>query len=116
MVVATDRFPVRYRRRVDARIRSARAASAIADTRAVAVRNRQLRWLGVGSSTRLAGDVRRLLLHVALHTEHHRLLAYAGRRELPADDRSRHPGGPVRRAVLRPHRLSLAAGNRDGAG
>ena len=58
------------------------------------------------------GDVRRLLLRLALHPEHPRLLADAGGRDLPADDRPDHPRRAVRRAALRPHRLALADGRR----
>ena len=54
---------------------------------------------------RLARDVRRLLLRLALRPEHPRLLADAGRRDVPADDGPDHPHRADRRPPLRPHRV-----------
>ncbi len=57
---------------------------------------------------RRARDVRRVLLRLALHAEHPRLLGRAGRGRVPADDDPGHPGRADRREGLRPHRLALA--------
>ena len=56
------------------------------------------------------GDVRRLLLRLALRPERPRLLADAGGRDLPADDGADHPRRADRREALRPDRLALADG------
>ena len=59
-------------------------------------------------AVRRAGDVRRLLLRLALHAEHPRLLGRPGRRGVPADDDPDHPRRADRRDGVGPHRLALA--------
>ena len=60
-------------------------------------------------------DVRCLLLRLALHAEHPRLLRRAGGRRVPADDAADHPGRADRREDVGPVRLALADDDRDGA-
>ena len=59
-------------------------------------------------AARLAGDVRDLLLRLALHAEHPRLQPGAHRRDLPADDRARGRLGAARRQGDGPDRAALA--------
>ena len=56
-----------------------------------------------------------LLLRLALHAEHPRLLGRPGRRRVPADDDADHPDRADRRQGVRPIRLALADDRRDGA-
>ena len=63
---------------------------------------------------RLAGDVRDLLLRLALHAEHPRLQPRAHRRRLPADDDPRRRLGAARREADRRDRPALADHDRDG--
>ena len=62
-----------------------REAAAAADARPLAVQDRLVHRLERRGDARLALDVRRLLLRLALHPEHPRLLGDAGGRRVPAD-------------------------------
>ena len=74
-------------------VRPHRTEAPRADARARAVPQPHLRRCERVGAPRRAVDVRRLLLHLALHAEHPGLLAGARRRRLPADDDPRHPRG-----------------------
>ena len=68
-----------------------------------------------GCPARLARDVRRVLLHLALHAERPRLQRRPGRGCVPADDDPDHPRRSRRRPLVRQARLALADDGRDGA-
>ena len=78
-------------------VHRARVAPAAADARPLALQDRLVRGREPRRAARLARDVRRLLLRLALRPEHPRLLADEGRRDLPADDDPDHPDRADRR-------------------
>ena len=81
----------------------------------VAVQDRLVHRREHRRDARLARDVRRLLLRLALHPEHPRLHADAGGRRVPADDDPDHHHRADRGEDVRPDRLALADGRRDDA-
>ena len=96
-------------------VRRPGAPPARADARPLALPQLDLRRREYGDAARRAGDVRDVLLQLALSPESPRLLGDRDRRQLPADDRAdrvdRSRGGEV----LRPDRLALADGRRARA-
>ncbi len=89
--VAAHPRRIRDRRRRADRVRAARAAPARADARPLAVPEPHLRRCERGDALRRPGDVRDVLLRLAVHAERAGLLAGRGRSELPADDAADHP-------------------------
>ena len=94
-------------------VRRHRAASAGADAAARALPQRHVHGCEPRHAARRARDVRRLLLRLALHAEHPRLLAGADRRGVPADDDPDHPRRTDRREDERPDRLARPDDRRD---
>ena len=112
--VGRDPRTVRGRSRVPRGVHRAREASAAADARSLALQDPLVRRSERRRAARLARDVRRLLLRLALCPERPRVLADEVRRDLPADDDPDHPDRPDRREALRPDRRPLADGWRHG--
>ena len=96
--VAAHPRDLRRRRDRAGGVRPARAAPARADARPDALPGLDVHRGEPHDAARLAGDVRHLLLQLALPPERPRLLGHADGRGLPADDRADHP----RRALGRP--------------
>ena len=69
-------------------LRAARVAAADPDARPVAVPQPDVRRREHGDGAGRTGDVRRLLLQLAVHPEHPRLQRDPDRRDVPADDAS----------------------------
>ena len=98
--------------RAPRRLRPPRAPPAAADARPLAVQDRLVQRRQHRRDARLDGDVRRLLLRLALHPEHPRLLAHAGGSDVPADDGVDHHHRADRGPTVRPGRRALADGRR----
>ena len=96
-------------------VRPARGAPAAADARPLALPQPDLQRRQHGDAPGLAGDVRRLLLRLALHAAGAGLLADPGGGELPADDGPDHPDRADRRPPVRSGRVARTCGRRHGA-
>ena len=106
---------VRPRRGPARRASSCWSCTSAADARPLALPERHVRGRQRRDPARRLRDVRHLLLRLALHAEHPRLLGRAGRRRVPADDAADHPRRADRGEALRPRRLALADDGRDDA-
>ena len=109
---AADRRGIRARGGHALRLRPARASSTRADARPDAVPQPHVRRGEPRDAPGRAGDVRRLLLRLALHAERARLLGRPGGRDVPADDGPDHPPRPAGRTPLRPVGVERADGRR----
>ena len=89
-------------RRLARRLRPARAHQRAADARRSSS-SATATYTGANTRRppRRARDVRRLLLRLALHAEHPRLLGRAGRSRVPPDDGAHHPASRRSRAGRR---------------
>ena len=112
MGIAGDHRPLRRGSGSSRGLHLARAAPAAADARPRALQDRLLRGGEHRRDARLARDVRRLLLHLAVCAERPGLLADESGRDLPADDDPDHPHRADRREALGPRRVALADGRR----
>ena len=101
-----DRGLVRPRRCLVARVPSARAPPARPDAAARALPKQDVHGREPRRAARRAGDVRGLLLRLAVPPEHPRLLRSPDRRCLSAVDDPHHPRGADRGEDERPHRLA----------
>ena len=105
--VAAHPRPVRRRARRRNGVRHARAAPAGADVRPEAVPQPDVRRRQHRCTARLARDVRRVLLHLALHAERARLQRRSCGCGVPADD---HPDHPRRAPSRASRRIAWARG------
>ena len=101
---------LRRRSRCAHGLRAARAATAPADARPLALPQPDVRRCERGDAARRSRDVRNLLLQLALPPEHPRLRRDQDGCDVPADDGADHPRRPGGGTILGSHRRSLADG------